>query len=165
MHKVQVPYKNFLGQAKTKQLHFNLTEAEVFKLLPELRAIFEWHESLEGDVRELSTEEVKEFYTNFEEILLTAYGTLSADGEHFRKVDRYEFAESACFSALMVQLITDPSETAELLKNVMPTGLDEVVKKADANLLAAAQQTENEAQRAEIERLRAQLSATAKENL
>jgi len=91
-----VPYKNYRGKPRNGVVTFNLDEREVFKLLPELKAMFEW---LDGnreavDPRDLSTEEVRDFYTNLENIMLEAWGELSEDGEHFRKGNKYNFEES-----------------------------------------------------------------------
>lgn len=158
MYSKSFPFKDFNDKPHNTMVYFNLTEPEVFKLLVELKAIFAWHESLQGPPRELEAAEVVEFYTNFEEVLLTAYGTPSPDGLSFKKGNRYEFQETALFAAIMVAFVTDPPETLKFLTDIMPKGLPELVKKADDNLAAAMKDADTpEALRAEIARLRSQL--------
>lgn len=141
MYTKKVPYKNFKGQPRTAEVQFNLTEREVFKLLPELMTVAAWRElNTKSPARDLPTEEVREYYNNFEAILLEAWGVMSEDGEHFRKGGRYEFEESALFNAAMVMFVSDPIETGALLDGIMPNAeLSEMVKKADVNMLTASQ--------------------------
>jgi hypothetical protein len=94
-----VPFKDFKGKPRNEVVHFNLSEREVFKLLPELQAVFHWMDSnKEADPRELGVDEVRDFYNEFEAILLEAWGIPSEDGQHFRKSERYDFEESASLS-------------------------------------------------------------------
>jgi hypothetical protein len=96
MYTKSVPHKNFLGKPRTQTVNFNLTTHEFFKLLVEFKAIFDWQERLrDADPDEVTdTAEVIAYYTNFEEILLAAYGVPDESGDHFHKAGRYDFAES-----------------------------------------------------------------------
>lgn len=158
MYTKQIPYKDFKNNPRTEPVHFNLTEREVFKLLVEFKIIFEWHESIKGPERALESEEVVEFYSAFEDVLLAAWGVPSDDGRHFRKGGRYDFEESALFNAAMVHFVEDPREANKLIEGIMPKGLEEMVKKADENTLKAISETKDEDVRAELERLRAQVN-------
>lgn len=156
MYTKQIPFKDFKDKPRNETVHFNLTEREVFKLLGEFKAVFEWHDSLRnGPNRELETEEVVAFYNSFEEILLSAYGVPSEDGLYFRKDNRYEFEQSAAFNACMVEFVSNPAETGKLLEQIMPKGMEEMVRKADASIAASG----DEDLKAEIARLRAQLGS------
>lgn len=155
MYTKQVPFKDFNGKPRNETVHFNLTEREVFKLLGEFKAVFDWHDSLKGPQRELHTDEVVAFYNAFEEILLSAYGVPSEDGLHFRKGGRYDFEESAVFNACMVEFVSNPIETGKLLEQIMPKGMEEMVRKADASIAGSS----DEELKAEVARLRAQLEA------
>lgn len=160
MYSKKVAYKDFRDNPRNEVVHFNLTEREVFKLMVEFKAIFEWQETIKDRAEEETpTEEVVEFYNNFEEILLAAYGVPSADGRYFDKSDRYKFEESALFNAAMLEFVQDPSETSKLIDGLMPKGLQEVVKNADDNLaqMASSKDTDD-VLRKEIERLRAKLN-------
>lgn len=158
MYTKTIPYKDFKDNARNETVHFNLTEREVFKLLVEFKTVFEWHESIKGPERTLESEEVVEFYSAFEDILLAAWGVPSDDGKHFRKGGRYDFEESALFNACMVFFVEDPRETNKMLEDLMPSGLEEMIKKADENTLRAISETKDEDVRAELERLRAQVN-------
>lgn len=166
MYTKQIPFKDFFDKPKNATVHFNLTETEVFKLLREFQLVFNWRESMAGqELRELDTGEVIEFYTAFEEILLSAYGTPSADGLYFDKTDRYKFESSALFAATMVMFVTEPEETGKLIDGIMPKGLEDMVKKADANLaeLAKKEGTSTDVQR-QIAELQAKLAQQEAEN-
>lgn len=154
-----VPFKDFKGNPRNMEVNFNLTETEVFKLLVPFKVVLDWRDSMQGPERTLETEEVVGFYTAFEDILLAAWGVPSEDGLYFRKSGRYEFEESALFNATMVMFISDPSETTKLVEGIMPEGMEELIKTADANLAkAAAEETTDESMRIELERLRAQVA-------
>jgi hypothetical protein len=158
MYTKSVPHKNFLGKTRNQVVHFNLTTHEFFKLLVEFKAIFDWQDRLkDADPDQITdTAEVIAYYTNFEEILLAAYGVPDESGDHFHKAGRYDFAESSLFHACMEMFVTDPQETSKLVEGLVPADLADLLKKIDANTVAAlANEDTPEALRAELERLRA----------
>lgn len=146
MYTKSIPHKNFKGRTRTQEVNFNLTTHEVLKLLVEFKAIFEWQEAVEkrDPDAEVPTDEVINFYTNFEEILLTAWGELDESGDHFFKGGRYEFKESSAFHAAMDLFLKDPGEVTKLVDGLMPEGLQELVKASEANLAALAEQAKND---------------------
>jgi hypothetical protein len=153
-----VSFKDYRGHERKKSASFNLDAREVFKMLPELKAVFDWLDSNKtSNPRELDTQEVSTFYTNFEGILLEAWGEMSEDGLYFRKAGKYEFEESALFNACMVKFVTKPEEAVKLLEGVLPPELTDMVKNADETQLAAANDTKVADANAEIARLRAQI--------
>ena len=159
MYTAKIPFKDFHGKPRGQAtIQFNLTEREVFKLLLQFQSIFRWQDKLkENPDAETPTEEVILFYNNFEEIILAAYGQLSDDGLYFRKDDRFNFEDSAMFAACMAYYVSDVRETSKLIDGIMPTGLADIVKKADDSLAELAKDPGTEAElRAEIARLRAQ---------
>jgi hypothetical protein len=135
LYTLQVPYKDFKGKPKNKTVQFNLTEREIFKLSPELNMIFTWRDTLENqNPRDLDPQEVIPYFTAFEEVLLTGWGELSDDGEHFRKGGRYDFEESACFNAALMMFVTDPAKVFEFLSSVLPEGMEERLKQQEENI-------------------------------
>lgn len=165
MYTKTIPHKNFRDKPRNQEVSFNLTEHEVMKLLVEFQAIFDWQDKLkkQGDDRPTDTEEVIEFYNNFEEVLLTAWGELSENGDHFRKGGRYDFAESSLFHATMKYFLQNPSEVNELLDGLMPKDMQDLIKAADANLATLAKKDGLEpSEKAELDRLRAELAAAQK---
>lgn len=162
MYTKQVPFKDFRDNPRNQTVSFNLTESEVFELIPEFQRVFKWRESIDvPEIIELDPEEVRDFYKDFKEILLTAYGVPSDDGQHFRKSGRYEFEESALFNACMMLFVTEPEETGKLIDGIMPKGMEDLVKKADANLakLEKSPDTEDKLRR-EIAELRQQVESS-----
>jgi len=158
LYTMTVPFKDYKGKPRNQQVAFNLDAREVFRMLPELKSVFDWMESNQKeDIRELGVEEVRDFYTSFENILLEAWGEMSEDGLHFRKGGKYEFEESALFNACMVMFVKDPPQTAKLLEGLLPPELFEMVQNADTATLAAATAARADDQQAEIARLRTQL--------
>lgn len=160
MYRKQIPYKNFRNEPKTGLVEFNLTIPETIKLLVELQTIFAWRESVnDGPERDLSSEEVIEFYNALEEVMLTAYGVLSSDGEEFDKMGRYKFERSALFPATMVFFLSDPQEAMKFIDQILPKDMEDLVKSADANLLKMSESSETtDDQKNEIERLRARMA-------
>jgi hypothetical protein len=158
LYTAKIPFKDFTGKARgTATIQFNLTEREIFKLLLQFQSIFKWQDKLKQNPdAETPTEEVIAFYTNFEDIILAAYGQLSDDGLYFRKDDRFNFEDSAMFAAAMAYYVSDVRETSKLIEGLMPKGLEDIVKKADESLAELAADPSTEAElRAELARLRA----------
>jgi hypothetical protein len=158
-----VDYKK---KPRNVSVSFNLDTREVFKMLPELKSIFDWLDSHKGtDPRDLDTQEVTNFYTSFEGVLLEAYGEVSEDGQYFRKAGKYEFEESALFNACMVMFVTKPEEAVKLLENMLPSAeMADMVKNADPSQLAEANKAKADDQTAEIARLQAELAARDNKN-
>lgn len=162
MYTITVPYTDYKKRPRTEDVHFNLDGREVFKMLPQLKSVFEWLDSnKDAEPRQLSVDEVTNFYTDFEGILLEAWGELSEDGKHFRKSSKYEFEESALFNACMMMFVTKPEETTKLLQGILPAELFEMVKNANEQQIAAAADAAkaDSAKDEEIARLRAQVEA------
>lgn len=158
MYKLTVPFVDYKKRPRNVEVSFNLDAREVFKLLPQLKYVFEWLEShRDAEPRTLTAEEVSAFYTEFENILLEAYGEMTEDGLYFRKGNKYEFEESALFNACMIMFVTKPEETRKLLEGILPADLFDMVKNADANQVADASAAQLAERDAEIQRLKAQI--------
>lgn len=156
MYKLNVSYTDYKGTARRKDVMFNLDGREVFKLLPELMSVFKWIESNQkDDPRDLNVEEVREFYNHLEGIILDGYGEVTEDGEHFHKAGKFEFEESAAFSACMWLFVSQPQEAVKLLEGLLPKELFEMVKNADADKVNEITESKVQELAAENERLRA----------
>lgn len=162
MYNLSVSYTDYAGKAKRKNLTFNLDIREVFKMLPELKALFDWLEANKeaAEERTLDVEEVRGFYNNLEAVMLEGYGEMSEDGEHFKKAGRYEFEESAAFNATMYMFVDKPKDAVSLLEGMLPKEMFDMVKNATDEQLASAANLKGEDQKAEVERLRAQILAS-----
>jgi hypothetical protein len=155
----KLAFKDFKDRPQNMVLHFNLTERQVFTLLVEFQAIMRWRDEIMADPEgQTPTEEVVEFYNNLETILLESYGKPSDDGLYFDHPDQFRFKDSAMFNEIMVQFVSDPTQATELLDGLLPKGLQDMVKKADANIAELAKNPNTDSElRAELERLRARV--------
>lgn len=163
MYTKRIPFKDFRGNPHTEPVAFNLTEGEVIKLLKEFKVVMDWRDSLEGPDRELSVDEVLDFYNAFESILLSAWGEPSADGLYFRKDRRYDFEQSALFAACMNMFVSEPNEVSALIKGIMPTGMEDMIKKSMANMEKLSEdEGTSEALRSKVLQLQAQLDELEK---
>lgn len=134
MYSKTIPFHDYNGKARNETVTFNLDQREIYKLLEEFQSIFDWLDTIKGPERELPVDEIVAFYNNFEEILLSAWGEKSADGQYFDKVNRYKFASSALFAAAMKLFVEDPMETTKLLDGLMPKDMQETVRKQAENM-------------------------------
>lgn len=134
MYTKMIPFHDYKGKPRNMEVNFLLETRDIFKVLSELNGIFEWRDSLNGKVRELTNEEMTEFFNNFEAVLLAAWGVPSADGLEFDRVERYRFEQSKLFSACMDMFLTDISEVSKMLEQIMPKGMEDMVRKQAASL-------------------------------
>jgi len=161
----KLPFKDFNNQPRNTTLTFNLTEREVFKLMVEFKFIFDWRDRIDvEDLIDVDPADVVEFYNNFEEIVLSAYGVMSQDGLYFDKTGKFKFEESAMFAAYMVETLRDLTEINRFLEGVLPKGMEDLVKAADESLAVAAANSENPAElRAQLAALQAQIDQRSAE--
>lgn len=134
MYSLTVPYKNYKNQPRNKTVTFHLDPPDIMKLSSEFNLVFNWRDEMKNDPRDLAPEEVIPYFTAFEEILLSCWGELSEDGEHFRRGGRYDFEESACFKAALMMFVTDPGMIVNFLDGVVPKDMEEVLKKQQENI-------------------------------
>lgn len=117
MLKKTIAYEDFDGNQRTEDHYFNLTEAEITEM--EL--------SLNGGLSQLLTKILKEndqkqIIEYFKKIVLMAYGKKSLDGRQFVKNQeiRDEFASTAAYSEIFMELATDSEAASAFIKGVMP---------------------------------------------
>lgn len=160
MYEQTIQYKNYKGKLKNGTAYFNLDGREVFRMLPQLMSVFKWLDSnkAEEDVRDLTNEEVSNFYNELEELLLAGWGELSEDGETFRKSGKYDFQESALFNEIMMHFVFHPQDGIKLLVGMLPTDMFKQLQEMKPEQLAAAVEGRAD-DRAEIARLEAELAA------
>lgn len=162
MYEQTIQYKNYLGKLKNGTAYFNLDAREVMGMLPQLMTVFQWLDSNKdepGDEpRSLTTQEVSEFYTDLEELLLQGWGEMSEDGELFRKSGKYDFQESALFNGVMMHFLFKPEEGIKLLEGMLPTEFFEQLKAMNPEQMAAAVEGRAD-DKGEIARLKAELAA------
>ena len=117
MLKKTISYEDFDGNQRTEDHYFNLTEAEITEM--EL--------SMNGGLSQLLTKSLqendqKQIIEYFKKIVLMAYGEKSLDGRKFVKNQkiRDEFASTAAYSEIFMELATDADAASAFVKGVMP---------------------------------------------
>jgi hypothetical protein len=142
MHRHPVTYTDFNDNQKSKELYFNLSEAELTKLQKDylheggIQAVMN-RAVVSGD-----TAQLLDF---FELLVRRSYGIKSPDGEIFDKSEKIwnDFENSAFYSDLYMSFFQDEGRVGQaFIRAVMPADL---INKAEANVrgegeLAAAAQ-------------------------
>lgn len=127
MLKRALTYENFNGEQVTDTLYFNLTSTELISL----------ESSYEGGLEQaikqiIENENVREIISQFQKIILMAYGQRTEDGKRFIKSDKIkeEFSQTAAYDALFMELASDPEKATIFINAIIPKKLVEEVAKA-----------------------------------
>lgn len=127
-----IKYKNFEGQDVSRKLYFNMTETELLTLAASVPGgKGREYESMIDDPA-TSTKAIPEL-TN---LILTAYGEKSNDGESFVKITdegrplAQKFLQTAAFDALFLKIIHDEDFARAFILGIVPEELREKVFKS-----------------------------------
>lgn len=117
MLKKTITYEDFDGNQRTEDHYFNLTEAELTEM--ELSLNGGLSQLLEKILQENDQKQIMEY---FKKIILMSYGKKSLDGRQFTKSEgiREEFASSAAYSKIFMELATDTDAAAAFVNGIMP---------------------------------------------
>lgn len=127
MLKKTIKYTDFDGKERVEDFYFNLTQIELTKMSVSK------DEGLETYIRKIiESKNMKEIFDIFQEIILMAYGEKSEDGKRFVKKKNGvrladEFADSAAFEALFVELASDEKVAAEFFQGIIPNEAQAVI--------------------------------------
>lgn len=120
MLKKTVTYVDFNENERTEDHYFNLTEAELTEM--ELSLNGGLSQLLEKILQENDHKQIIEY---FKKIVLMSYGKKSLDGRQFVKSDeiRQEFASTAAYSEIFMELATDADAASAFVNGIMPRKL------------------------------------------
>lgn len=120
MYKIDVEYTDFNGEPQEETLYFNLTSAEFVENEEFVRKLAGY--SSEDAIKQMSTSEMVQLIKRF---VLLAYGERSEDGKRFIKSEKIseEFSQTAAYSALFMQLISDSDMAQEFVDGVCDSAL------------------------------------------
>lgn len=128
----EIEYTDYNGDTRKKNFYFNLTSAELIEM--ELSADGGFDKYIE---RIANAQKTPEIVKVFKELITKSYGEKSDDGESFIKIDpktgrpfSEAFEQTAAYSVLFTQLITDADAAAEFINQVIPADAAEAFKKA-----------------------------------
>jgi len=118
--KKTIKYVDFNDKPQEETFYFNLTEAEVTEM--ELSVKGGLAATLEKIVKEEDNELI---ISMFQGVILKAYGEKSEDGKRFVKNAkiREDFASTAAYSALFMELATDADAATVFINGVIPKNL------------------------------------------
>ena len=124
MIRKSITYTNFENETVTEDFFFNLTKAELVEM--EINHGGGFKEYLE---RIESSQDIKEIYGVFKEIILATYGEKSADGKRFVKSREISdaFAQTEAYSGLLFELM-EAGKAAEFINALMPKDLAEKLR-------------------------------------
>lgn len=154
MIKRNITYEDFDGVERTEPFYFNLSKSEIVELEVEIDG------GLSGFLRRIvETSDHKELVGQFKRLILLAYGIKSDDGKSFKKNEqlREDFAQTAAFDALFMELSTNANSAAEWVNGVIPKALAEEAQKEALKQKTAEALTKSEPTTAEIAAQQAQL--------
>jgi hypothetical protein len=117
MLKREIAYEDFNGNQVTDIFYFNISKPELIELEVEYDQGF--GAMIQGII---DAKDNKSLIKRFKEIVLMAYGQKSEDGKRFVKSDklREEFAQTAAYGALFMELATNDNAAVTFLKSVLP---------------------------------------------
>lgn len=125
MLKKTVTYEDFDGNQRTEDFYFNLTKAELTEMEMSLNGGLS--QLLSKIIRENDERQIIEY---FKKIVIDSYGQKSLDGRHFLKNDqiKQEFASSAAYSEIFMELATDAEKAAAFVNGLMPKDLNKAIE-------------------------------------
>lgn len=143
MLKRDVTYEDFNGDTVTETFYFNMSKTELVELEYEYEGGF--GATLEKIVQ---AQDNKSLISEFKKLILLSYGQKSEDGKRFIKNNelREEFAQTAAFNELFMELATDETAASTFINSIVPKDMSAVIeqeiKKSTAQI-ALEQQTED----------------------
>lgn len=122
-----INYKDFDGNERSEDFHFNLTQSEILKLETSLNGGLTSYMSLM--VQKQSQPDIMAL---FEKIIDAAYGIKSLDGRTFTKTPEAlaEFKSTAAYDKFFMEICMDEAKASEFLLGIMPDDMNDKIKKA-----------------------------------
>ena len=132
MLKREIEFEDFNGVKTTEVFYFNISKPELIELEVEYDQGF--GQMLQNVVEAKNN---KELIKQFKRIVLIAYGQKSEDGKRFIKSDklREEFAQSAAYNELFMELATDDNAAVAFLTSVLPKDMQGELSKSQLSML------------------------------
>lgn len=126
MLKKSITYTDFNGEKRTEDYYFNLSRAE----------LTEMQMSVNGGMTEylqqiVNSQDNKEIFAIFKDIIFKAIGEKSVDGKRFVKNSeiRESFEQSEAYSELLIELMSDATKASDFINALIPDQIQEEVRK------------------------------------
>lgn len=117
MWKYTAKYENYNGEQKEKVLRFNLTASELRNLqFSKEGGIDKYYEEV------VKSQNAKEIYGIFEELVHLSYGIISEDGDSFTKSEEEynKFRNSLAYEAFMDYIMSSDDGASKFILGIMP---------------------------------------------
>lgn len=130
MLKQTFAYTDYNGESDQATLYFNINKDEMFDLLPLKPRIEGWLERISGPKRELTQEEVLDFYDIIRTLIDLSYGERSENGKEFAKSKKIlkKFKQSAAYGAYIFSLFENAELGMNFMVEIMPADLVKAAK-------------------------------------
>jgi len=123
MFKKTIKFKNFMDQEVEKEFYFHLSKADLIRMAA--------GGSMEARLKRIiASNNNEEIFKEFEEIIRSAVGVRSEDGETFIKdaVAQSRLMDSPAYDELMVEIVTNPTAAVEFIQNLLPEKMQKELK-------------------------------------
>ncbi len=121
-----ISYKDFNGDERNEDFYFNLNDAELTEMSLSING------GLDAYIKRIiDAKDTKELIKLFKDLILKSYGVKSLDGKRFIKSAELteEFTQTNAYSILFMELATDSKAAANFVNGIIPSDLEEKVKK------------------------------------
>lgn len=121
-----ISYKDFNGDDRNEDFYFNLNDAELTEMSLSING------GLDAYIKRIiDAKDTKELIKLFKDLILKSYGVKSLDGKRFIKSEELteEFTQTNAYSILFMELATDSKAAANFVNGIIPSDLEEKVKK------------------------------------
>lgn len=134
MIKWNIEFEDYNGQKIKEDFYFNLNKAELTEM--QFRVNGAYSNFIE---RIMNERDVKKLGEEFKNLILNSYGVKSDDGRLFRKSQqlRDDFEQSAAYSVLFMELISDADKASKFVRGILPSDLQESANNAARGALQA----------------------------
>lgn len=126
MYKITEKYKDWLGNERTEDFYFNISESDLTKMQ------FSKNGGFDAYLKKIiSAQDQKSIMEVFEQIIDLSYGEISGDGRSFLKGgDILEsFKTTVAYSQIFMRLVTNSEAASEFINNVFPKDMIEKAAK------------------------------------
>lgn len=123
MIKKSITYTDFDDNERTEDFYFNLSKSELTEM------DFSQAGGMDKMIKAIvNAQDTKRIIELFKDIILKSYGEKSLDGKQFIKIkDGHkladDFAQTAAYDALFMELATDDKAAAEFINGIIPKAL------------------------------------------
>ena len=123
MIKWPITYTDYNGNTVKEDFYFHLNKAELMQM--QFGANGAYSQFIE---RITNQRDLKVLGSEFEHIILNAYGEKSDDGRTFKKSEeiRENFKSTEAYSELFRELITDADKAVSFIQGILPKDLQDV---------------------------------------